>query len=224
MDEDIRIKDLPLAEEGIQSGDYLPVDGATDGTRKITMQDIAEANIDGLETEASNTKGAINELFNKASRTVSLTQAEYDALPDSKLSDDIAYFITDGEPDVDNALWTKVGRATLDTQAQNCSEAINEIKQSLSDLESHEYIVTRWITFSYFNASQLEGTYTMPTVPSGYSVRLLGCMPTFANNSMGAKFSGKFLSSTGNKMRALGTGFVSGDSETFLVLFLVYKS
>lgn len=101
---------------------------------------------------------------------------------------------------------------------------VSEIKQSLSDLEEHEYIVTRWVTFSYFNASQLEGTYSVPTVPSGYSVRLLGCMPTFANNAMGAKFSGKFLSSTGNKLRALGSGFVSGDSESFLVLFLVYKS
>lgn len=103
-------------------------------------------------------------------------------------------------------------------------EDIIEINSSLSDLEKHEYIVTQWVTFSYFNASQLEGTYSVPTVPSGYSVRLLGCMPTFANNAMGTKFSGKFLSSTGNKLRALGSGFVSGDSESFLVLFLVYKS
>lgn len=109
----------------------------------------------------------------------------------------------------------------VDTEAR---ADISEIKQSLSDLEEHEYIVTRWVTFSYFNASQLEGTYSVPTVPSGYSVRLLGCMPTFANSAMGAKFSGKFLSSTGNKLRALGSGFVSGDSESFLVLFLVYKS
>lgn len=108
--------------------------------------------------------------------------------------------------------------------ATNVQDGFSEIKQSLSDLAEHEYIVTRWVTFSYFNASQLEGTYSVPTVPSGYSVRLLGCMPTFANNAMGAKFSGKFLSSTGNKLRALGSGFVSGDSESFLVLFLVYKS
>lgn len=106
----------------------------------------------------------------------------------------------------------------------DCGIELNEIKSSLSDLEGHEYIVTRWVTFTYYTATQLEGTYTFPTVPSGYSVRLLGCMPTFVNNTLGAKFSGKFLSSTGNKMRALGTGFVSGDSEAFLVLFLVYKS
>ncbi len=155
MDEDIRIKDLPLVEDGIQSTDYIAVDNEDDGTRKATMQDIAEANINGLETEATNTKGAINELFNKASRTVSLTQAEYDALPASKLSDDIAYFITDGEPDVDNTLWAKVGRATLDTQAQNCSEAINEIKQSLSNLLTIKSITVSHGTINAGQASTI---------------------------------------------------------------------
>lgn len=132
---------------------------------------------------------------------------------------------------LDQTTYEKIGDDPLETEAQELSGAVNEheddiseIKQSLSNLETHEYIVTRWVTFSYFNASQLEGTYSVPTVPSGYSVRLLGCMPTFANNAMGAKFSGKFLSSTENKLRALGSGFVSGDSESFLVLFLVYKS
>lgn len=32
-----------------------------------------------------------------SSKSVELTQAEYDALPDSKLTDNVTYYITDGE-------------------------------------------------------------------------------------------------------------------------------
>ena len=90
-----------------------------------------------LTTTDKTLPGAINELNNKASTTVSLTQQEYDALPSTKLSDDIAYYITDGTPDVDNSLWTKVGTTTLNTTAKDCSGAINEHESDISTLNSN---------------------------------------------------------------------------------------
>ena len=89
-----------------------------------------------LTTTDKTLPGAINELNNKALTTVSLTQQEYDALPSTKLSDDIAYYITDGTPDVDNSLWTKVGTATLNTTAKDCSGAINEHESDINQLNS----------------------------------------------------------------------------------------
>lgn len=96
----------------------------------ISADVIEDINFD-LTTNAKNLPGAINELNGKSSTTVSVTQAEYDALPSSKLTDDIAYYIKDGVPDVDNALWNKVGTATLETTSKDCSGAINELNSSL---------------------------------------------------------------------------------------------
>ena len=97
----------------------------------ISADVIEDINFD-LTTNAKNLPGAINELNGKSSTTVSVTQAEYDALPSSKLTDDIAYYIKDGVPDVDNALWNKVGTATLETTSKDCSGAINELNSSLA--------------------------------------------------------------------------------------------
>ena len=105
----------------------------------------------------------------------------------------------------------------------DCGIELNEIKQSLSQLTNRPYIVSQWVNFTYFTADQLQGEYTIPTVPTGWSIRVMGCMPVFTNNTLGAKFSGKFLDSTGNKLRALGSGFTSSDSENILVWFYIFK-
>lgn len=131
--EEKRVKDFPRAVGGVQTDDYIPVDGTTKGTRKITVDDIIEAAVSGLDTDANTVKAAINELKANAFGTIALTKAEYDALPASKLTDGIAYYIYDTDPDVDNAVWTKVGRETL-TIGSSCSDGINQLKQSLSHL------------------------------------------------------------------------------------------
>ena len=175
--------------------------------------------------------GSAGQFLKKSSSTdydsewsdITASEVEYDNTSSGLAANDVQGAIDE--------IIAKVGTDTLDTTAQDLSEAVNEheedireLNSSLIDLESLSYIVSQWVTFTYFNATQLEGTYTPPTIPSGYSYRLLGCMPLFPNNTLGAKLSGKFLSSTGNKMRALGTGFASGESETFLVLFQIFKS
>jgi len=63
--------------------------------------------------------------------SVSMTQAEYDALTPAQKADGTARFITDGESDVESELWSKVGRQTLDTDAQVLSNAVNELKENI---------------------------------------------------------------------------------------------
>lgn len=129
-----RVKDFPSIVGTIQSDDYIPVDGATQGARKAQVKDIMDAPITGLDTIANTTKGAINELATTAGKVWVGTQAEYDALPDSKLTDKVLHCITDGEPSAYDSIWDKVGTDPLDTTASDCSGAINEINSSLSNL------------------------------------------------------------------------------------------
>lgn len=131
-----RVKDFPSIVGTIQNDDYIPVDGATQGVRKAQVKDIMEAPITGLDTIANTTKGAINELATTAGKVWVGTQAEYDDLPDSKLTDKVLHCITDGEPAAYDSIWDKVGTDPLDTTASDCSGAINEINSSLSDLET----------------------------------------------------------------------------------------
>ena len=127
-----RVKDFPSIVGTIQSDDYFPVDGATQGVRKAQVKDIMDAPITGLDTIANTTKGAINELATTAGKVWVGTQDEYDALPDTKLTDKVLHCITDGEPSAYDSIWDKVGTDPLATTASDCSGAINELKQSLS--------------------------------------------------------------------------------------------
>lgn len=130
-----RVKDFPSIVGTIQSDDYIPVDGATQGVRKAQVKDIMDAPITGLDTIANTTKGAINELATTAGKVWVGTQAEYDDLPDTKLTDNVLHCITDGEPSAYDSIWDKVGTDPLATIAPDCSGAINELKQSLADLQ-----------------------------------------------------------------------------------------
>ena len=131
-----RVKDFPSIVGTIQSDDYIPVDGATQGVRKAQVKDIMDAPITGLDTIANTTKGAINELATTAGKVWVGTQDEYDDLPDSKLTDNVLHCITDGEPSAYDSIWDKVGTDPLDTTASDCSGAINELKQSLVNKQS----------------------------------------------------------------------------------------
>lgn len=130
-----RVKDFPSIVGTIQSDDYIPVDGATQGVRKAQVKDIMDAPITGLDTIANTTKGAINELATTAGKVWVGTQDEYDDLPDTKLTDNVLHCITDGEPSAYDSIWDKVGTDPLDTTASDCSGAINELKQSLFKLQ-----------------------------------------------------------------------------------------
>lgn len=125
------------ASTSIPADGWLAIDSTTEGTRKIQKSAIIGSG--SLDTTSQEVIGAINEVNARAATVESMTQAEYDALPDTKLSDNVVRYITDGEPTYDETLWNKVGTDPLDTTAQDCSGAINEIKSSLSNLGGDGY-------------------------------------------------------------------------------------
>ena len=66
--------------------------GTTDAATNINYDNSKGA------IKAGNVQGAIDEIMETTSQSRNLTQAEYDALPDTKYTDGIEYFITDAEP------------------------------------------------------------------------------------------------------------------------------
>ena len=96
----------------IAADDYVPVDGATGGTKKFLASNL------GGKAEV-------------------MTEAEWDELPDSKLTDGKVYALSGVSPSTqDNPLWQKLGFASLDTEADDCSDAINELNTGLTTLNS----------------------------------------------------------------------------------------
>ena len=65
--------------------------GTTDAATNINYDNSKGA------IRAGNVQGAIDEIMETTSQSRNLTQAEYDALPDTKYTDNIEYFITDAE-------------------------------------------------------------------------------------------------------------------------------
>lgn len=94
----------------IAADDYVPVDGATGGTKKFLASNL------GGKAEV-------------------MTEAEWEDLPDDKYTDNKVYVLTDAEPP-ESQLFAKVGSASLDTSADNLSDAINEHESDISTLNS----------------------------------------------------------------------------------------
>ena len=96
----------------IAADDYVPVDGATGGTKKFLASNL------GGKAEV-------------------MTEAEWDDLPDSKLTDGKVYALSGVSPSTqDNPLWQKLGFAALDTEADDCSDAINELNTGLTNIST----------------------------------------------------------------------------------------
>lgn len=96
-----KIKQMAVLGANGQYG--TPVDFGVDLVNVDISNDIAEAVNEATGTTPANAKEAVAAMadtldskFNAAD-IVELTQAEYDALPDSKLNDDKIYMVTDGE-------------------------------------------------------------------------------------------------------------------------------
>ena len=124
--------------------------------------------------------------------------------------------------DVANNVTTTSEGYVLDArQGKVLKDSVDSISEQIAN---RSYIVSQWVTFSYFNANQLVGEYSAPTVPTGYAYRLMGVCNVFANNELGVKFNGAFLDAGGSKIRAEGSGFISSDSVSLLVMFQIYKT
>ena len=170
----------------IPADGWFAIDSTTEGTRKVQKSAIIGSGT--LDTTSQEVVGAINEVNARAATVESMTQAEYDALPDTKLSDNVVRYITDGEPTYDETLWNKVGEDPLDTTAQDCSGAINEIKSALSVLNDTLTFDSTYISTNYDNSvykmggvkfvniilalkaiSNINNWYDIANLPSGYT-------------------------------------------------------
>jgi len=107
-----RIVELPAASS-VANDDFVALDGVANGSRRFA---------------ASNLGG----------KAEPMSVEEWDALPDSKLSDCKVYALSGVSPSTqDNPLWQKLGFAALDTTADDCSDAINELNTGLTTLNSN---------------------------------------------------------------------------------------
>lgn len=98
-----------------------------------------------------------------------MTEAEWDDLPDSKLTDGKVYALSGVSPSTqDNPLWQKLGFAALDTEADDCSGAINELNTGLTTLNSK--LVTVRLDYDTTNSR-----YNIPSgtpTPTGTNAQL----------------------------------------------------
>ena len=106
-----RIVELPAASS-VANDDFVALDGVANGSRRFAASNL------GGKAEV-------------------MTEAEWDDLPDSKLTDGKVYALSGVSPSTqDNPLWQKLGFAALDTEADDCSDAINELNTGLTNISS----------------------------------------------------------------------------------------
>ena len=102
--------------------------GTTDAATNINYDNSKGA------IRAGNVQGAIDEIMETTSQSRTLTQAEYDALPDTKYTDGIEYFITDAEP-LDASTIAYDNTASKMT-ATNVQAGIDELNSNLTQFQS----------------------------------------------------------------------------------------
>ena len=111
--------------------DGIQYSGTTDAATNINYDNSKGA------IKAGNVQGAIDEIMETTSQSRTLTQAEYDALPDTKYTDGIEYFITDAEP-LDASTIAYDNTASKMT-ATNVQAGIDELNSSLVANSNHFY-------------------------------------------------------------------------------------
>ena len=102
--------------------------GTTDAATNINYDNSKGA------IKAGNVQGAIDEIMETTSQSRTLTQAEYDALPDTKYTDGIEYFITDAEPL--DASTIAYDNTTSKMTATNVQAGIDELNSNLTQFQS----------------------------------------------------------------------------------------
>lgn len=128
--------------------DALPT-GGTQG-QVLTKQSSTDGDADWEDIQALPSGGTTGQYLVKSSATegdadwqtkeVELTQAQYDALPSSKLTDGVSYYITDGEsaPSVNkfSASGISYDNTNSGLSATNVQSAIDEVESAIDEVES----------------------------------------------------------------------------------------
>lgn len=200
-----RIIELDVTDV-VEADDFLAIDSVSGKTRRIKPIKIgATYEIeDGDHSFTLVGSNGYSHTVDIPYDSVSMTQAEYDALTPAQKADGTARFITDGESDVESELWSKVGRQTLDTEAQVLSNAVNELK---GDIDTNtDNISTNTEAISELNSSMIQYrmvqmSITTQTVNPQERATLLDnvdfttstMLDTFSNKTLAQLFSGKTI-------------------------------
>ena len=145
---DKRIIELDT-KEAVAVDDYVALDGQTGGTKKFLASQL------GGKAEV-------------------MTEAEWEDLPDDKYTDNKVYVLTDAEPP-ESQLFAKVGSASLDTSADNLSDAINEHESDISTLNSNLTDLIKFKDYSCSYSVTANGSTAITandlgvSTPSGYT-------------------------------------------------------
>lgn len=105
----------------IASGAHYKVNGTNLSASDVGAQPTL---VSGTNIKTVNSQSLLGSGDIDITDSVSLTQAEYDALPTSEKNNGDIYYITDG---VDSSISGIIGTCSLDTTAQTVKPAINEI-------------------------------------------------------------------------------------------------
>lgn len=134
---DKRIIELDVTDV-VEADDFLAIDSVSGTTRRIKPIKIgATYEIeDGDHSFTLVGSNGYSHTVDIPYDSVSMTQAEYNALTPAQKADGTARFLTDAESDVESELWSKVGRQTLDTEAQVLSNAVNELVDKTDETNS----------------------------------------------------------------------------------------
>ena len=112
------------------------------------------------------------------SKVVKLTQAEYNALPNDKLSDDNIYLITDA------------GELSADNISYDGSETGlgNNVQEAIDELNSNLYNLSTSIVFELVNAGKYtcsastKSTFRISLTKSGYTPVIIGAITGLPSN------------------------------------------
>ena len=125
--------------------------GTTDAATNINYDNSKGA------IRAGNVQGAIDEIMETTSQSRTLTQAEYDALPDTKYTDGIEYFITDAEPlDASTIAYDNTASKMTATNVQAGIDELNSSLQAKLTNENSE-------TFNFGVLNGVRGFFTNPS-------------------------------------------------------------
>lgn len=136
-DEKKKIREFEEATT-IYEDDYLAIDGNIGKTRKIkpirigATYEIEDGDHEFTLVGSNGYEHTVAIPYDN----VSMSQAEYNALTEEEKMDGTARFIPDAISTDESELWGRVGRATLETEAQVISNAINELVDKTDETNS----------------------------------------------------------------------------------------
>lgn len=151
--------------KAVASGMFSHAEGCLTTANHLSQHVFGEYNVTDPSTNASDARGTYVEIVGNGTSSASsnartldwsgnqwiagnysdtngllamkeVTQAQYDALTTAEKNNGTAYFITDRLSPAATDLWTKVGTATLNTTAKNCSGAINELNANITNIRT----------------------------------------------------------------------------------------